>query len=275
MEWSKLKNIVLIILAATNLGLLIFVVRRDLQNDRFQTQARTEAIQFLEDRGVTVAEDQLPEETSLLPMLAERDLEREAVLAAQLLEGAVRVEDRGAGVYRYFNDRGSIQFHSDGAFSGQLAPGAYPVGENEEEGCLALLARLDFAGELLEVEANAETSRLTFRQLWEELPLFSQQVTLELKDGCATALIAGRRLIGTPVEDPERETITVPTALVSLLNGINALGDVCSRVDTIDRGYVGSVSLSGPMSLTPTWLVVTDTGAYQMDMVSGELTRVS
>lgn len=270
MEWPKLKNIILIILALTNLCLLFFVARGELQDRYLQHRARSDAIQFLADRGVTLTEDQVPDRTGLMAQIVERDLEREAAVAAQLLDGSVQAEDRGAGVYRYFNDKGSIQFHNDGTFSGEFAGGAFPVGEDREKDCLAILAKLDFRGELVAAQGDS----ITFRQLWEGVPLFNQQVTLEVRDGCLTAMTAGRRLVGQPIEDPTRETITAATALVELLNGINTLGGVFSQVDTIIPGYVSSTPLSGPTILTPVWHIVTDTGAYEMDMVTGTLSRV-
>lgn len=271
MEWPKLKNIILLILALTDLFLLGFVVRRELQDSYLQRQTRDNAIQFLANKGVNVAEEQIPDQITLLPQTVERDLEREGNLAVQLLGGSVQVEALGAGVYRYGNENGFLQFHNDGVFSGEFLPGALPVGEDREKGCLALLAKLDFEGKLLETDGTS----LTFQQLWEGQPLFNQQVTLELRDGCLVSMTAGRRLVGEPVEDPTRQPITVATALIDFLNGVNALGDVCSRIDAIESGYIGGTSLSGPMTLTPVWRVFTDTGAYQLDAVSGALTRAA
>ena len=275
METPKLKNIVLLILVVTNLWLLVFVVRLEGQNRAQQKQARLEAIQFLEQKGVRVEEGQVPENMTLMPQTVERDLERESVLAAQLLGEGVKVQDRGAGVYRYFNERGSIQFHSDGSFSAQFARGLFSLREQWERDCLALLSKLDFEGELLEVETEAGGDRLVFRQLWEDQPIFTQQVTLETQDGCVTGMTAGRRLVGQPVQDQSRTTVTVATALVEFFNGLNGLGDVCSRVDDITQGYAAGTSLSGPMTLTPVWRIGTDTGAYQLDLVTGALARVS
>ena len=271
MEWPKLKNIILLILVFTNLCLLIFVVQRELRDSQLQRQARREAIRFLEDRGVWVDEEQVPQRMELASQTVERDLERESQLAAALLGQDVLAEDRGAGVYRYANDTGSIQFHSDGSFSAQFSAGAFPLGENRAEDCLEILEKLDFHGELLEEGANA----LTFRQLWAGYPLFTQQVTLEVAEGCLTAMTSGRRLVGEPVADGSRQTISVVTALIDFFNGLSDLGDVCSRIDAITPGYVAAASLSGPMTMTPVWRVTTDTGSYQLDLLTGELGRVS
>ena len=45
-------------------------------------------------------------------------------------------------------------------------------------------------------------------------------------------------------------------------------------IDAIEPGYAASTSLSGPILLTPVWRVTTDTGAYQLDNVTGGVTRV-
>ena len=60
MEWSKIKTIILIILAGTNLILFSFVMRQDLQSRSVQQQTRQEAIAFLEKNGVAVDESIIP-----------------------------------------------------------------------------------------------------------------------------------------------------------------------------------------------------------------------
>lgn len=275
METPKLKNIVLLILALTNLFLLIFVVRQEGQERAQQKKARLEAIHFLENKGIQVEESRVPGQMTLAPQTVERDQEREQALAAQLLGGEVQAQDRGAGVCRYYNEQGSIQFHSDGSFSAQFSRGLFPLEKAAEQECQSLLSKLDFEGEVLESGTEAGKDRLTFRQLWEGRPVFTQQVTLEMEGGCITAMDAGRRLVGQPVPDQSRSTVTVATALVEFLNGLNSLGDVCSRVDDITQGYAAGTSLSGPMTLTPVWRIGTDTGSYQLDLVTGSLIRVN
>ena len=89
-----------------------------------------------------------------------------------------------------------------------------------------------------------------------------------------TDLENGRRLVGGLREGASRRTISVSTALVSCLNGVSALGDVCSRMDAIQPGYAVTPALSGSMTLTPVWRVTTDTGAYQLDTVTGPVARL-
>ena len=271
MPWSKIKNIILVILAVTNLALLVLVGGQTIQDRRLLSQAREDAIQFLRGRGVEVDESIIPQSMDLKPQIVERDLAGEERAAAALLGSPVTAESRGGEVYRYYNENGSVQFHSDGAFSAQLDPAAFPLGEDRREGCLDLMARMGLEGDIL-AESGQE---LTFRQTLAGRPLFTQQVTLVCEDGGLSAITAGRQMVGKPQEDPARTTITVSTALISFLNGVSALGDVCNRIDAIEPGYITAASLSGPAALTPVWRVTTDTGAYQLDTVTGVVTRVS
>lgn len=270
MPWTKLKNIILAILAVTNLSLLLLVGGQALQSGRQASQAREDAIRFLRGRGVEVEDRTIPQTMELAPMTAQRDLQGEERAAAALLGSPVTAEARGGEVYRYFNARGSVQFHSDGTVSAQLEEGAFPLGEDRAAACLALLEGMGLQGEILE-----EGENLTFRQTWEGAPLFTQQVVLVCQENCLSAITAGRQLLASPKADPGRTALSVATALIDFLNGVGALGDVCNRIDAIEPGYVTSASLSGPTTLTPVWRVTTDTGAYQLDTVTGGVTRVS
>lgn len=69
MEWPKLKNIILVILAMTNLCLFFFVAQREWQQYHFQNQARKDVVAFLASRSITVDPDILPRDRDTLPPL--------------------------------------------------------------------------------------------------------------------------------------------------------------------------------------------------------------
>ena len=67
--------------------------------------------------------------------------------------------------------------------------------------------------------------------------------------------------------------LTTATVLVRFLAGLNEGNYVCSSIDGMRAGYVVSgASRSG--QLTPVWRVETDTGAYDVDGVTGALVPV-
>lgn len=271
MQWSKLKNIILLILVITNLFLLYFVLRDTLQKHQFEMDARTNAISFLAEKGIQVTQEQVPQTIKLLSQTVERDLEEESVLAAALLGGDVRVEARGSEIYRCQNQTGWIQFHSDGSFSAQFEAGAFPVTTDRKTAGAEWLKRMNFEGEVL----NETESTLTVRQLWKGIPLFTQQVTLVFEDNCMVAMTGGRRLMGEPEAEADQSPVTVATALIDVFRGLNELGDVCSEISAIREGYAATASLSGTMTLTPVWHITTDTGTYQLNTLTGVLTRAA
>ena len=78
---TKLKNIILAILAATNLCLLLLVGGQAIQGGRMEAQARESAIQFLRNQGVEVDESIIPQRMELEPQAVERDMEGEERVA--------------------------------------------------------------------------------------------------------------------------------------------------------------------------------------------------
>lgn len=267
MQWSKLKNIVLLILILTNLCLLAFVLRQEAQSRAGERQTLSSTLAFLARKGVHVQANQLPDPKSLAPLTAQRDLESEYAAAAALLRGEVQMQDRGGEVYRCVNANGSVQFHSDGSFSAELNPGVLPVGDDPEGAILLALRDMGYDAALL---CSTEDT-MVFQQRWKGAPLFNQQVTARYGPSGVSALSSGRRLVGQPEPDFSRSTLDTSTALIDFFNGLAELGRVCSQVDSIQAGYTGTVSLLGPMQLTPVWQVTTDTGVYQLDLVTGEV----
>ena len=276
MEGAKIKNIVIIILLLLNGFLLVLASGHRFEDAHSQQTARESAIQVIRASGAQLEDSVVPREMTLGSMQAERDLEQEKRLAEKLLGGTVTVQARGGDVYRYYNVSGSIQIHSTGEFSALFEDGLFSLGEQDvETHATAVLSRLGFEAQVLEDAVVAGRGSVTCRQMLDGAPLLGCHATLHYADGQLTGISNGRRLVGTPYADGGKESITVATALMRLFNGLKDLGDVYNRVDSIVPAYTVSVSLSGPAQLTPAWYITTDTGAYQLDTVTGTLSRTS
>ena len=259
---------------ALNVALAILIGGPALSDHYRNLQADREAAAFLEQKGILFGDIVIPDPEELFPQNVEREREEEARLARELLGDDAVQEARGGEVYRYTSNRGVLQFHSDGSFWAQLVPGAFPTGSDPQGAAIALLEQLEFSGQIVTLEEAGENT-VTVRQVWDGAHLFNQQATVLWNDDEIMEITAGRRLYGTPAADETRRTITLATALIDFYNGLNRLGDVCSRVDEIIPGYISATSLTRQMELTPVWRITTDTGAYQLDLVSGDVERVS
>ena len=172
-------------------------------------------------------------------------------------------------------ETGSIQFHRDGTFQGEFVEGAFQLeGQDAAAYSLQILEILGIQGESLSVQADGgEEAAVTVvcRQLWNQVPVFNHLITLTFREDSLSA-VEGRRLTGEPALDTGQKPISIPTALFQFYHGMVALGDVCSRIESITPGYVTSAG-TGPSALTPVWYIATDTRNYRLNTLTGELSR--
>ena len=73
MEWSKIKNIVLLMLLAVNLFLLVLVADQERKSAAYQEEARTGAVEILEKTNIHMDLERLPPESDFHTMAVERD----------------------------------------------------------------------------------------------------------------------------------------------------------------------------------------------------------
>lgn len=276
MAWPKIKNIIILILLGTNLCLLGLTVGGAAYSRQLQDQARTDTIAFLQDKGIQLREEQVPMAMNLQPMWVSRDVEREQALATALLGGEVFVQARGAEVYRYYNKYGSVQFHSNGEFSAHFFAGLEPAeGISLEEHSQQIMQRLDIQGEVVQSSEADGQWILKFQEEWDGVVLLNCQASLNYRDGALVSITGGRRLVGEPVENTQDDPITVATALMKFYTGVDALGDACTQVGSITQGYIVTSTISDPIPLVPVWYITTDIRTYQLDTLTGVLSRVT
>ncbi len=276
MEWSKLKNIILVILVTVNLFLLVLVVYREARSSSYTANALKNAIGVLERNGISVKEEILPQDGSLFPLSMERDKAQEAKAAAALL-GTVTESGQG-GVTVYSGEKGTARFSRSGEFSAVLNADAYPLGDQTVgEHALATLALLDFDGEVVSTVEDGDSITVTVRQLWHGTPMYTCRAVLVYRQAALVSIREGgsTRLTGAPVQSDDAVTLSTVTALMRFLEGITKLGDVCTSLTGMTPGYVFTAGISDPITLRPMWYITTDTGAYYLDADTGELTRAS
>ncbi len=273
MAWSKLKNIMLIMLLIVNLFLLALVAVRENRSAQYMKSARENVILTFANSGISVDEENIPWEQTLTMQVMERDTERERQGAEALL-GACTQTGQG-GVYSYVGERGSVRFSRSGGLSASFAATAYPVGDAAlEDHALRQLALLRFEGEVVEVVQGRGQAQVCVRQTWSGVPIFSCTATLVYEREHLTGIAEGScRLTGTPVAVGGEQSLTVATLLIRFLEGITERGDICTAITDMTAGYTLSPSLSDPITLMPTWFIVTDTGVYYLNGLTGALER--
>lgn len=268
MEWSKLKNVILLMLLCVNVILLLLVGSQASQDRRYQEETRQAAQAVLEQGGITLALDAIPDDVRLPMVSVTRDRSGEADVAAALL-GEVTLEGESEVRPRYVGAGGTAEFSMNGSFTITLRPGVWSLedGQDYEASSLACLEAMDFAGTLTDTQTSGSETVLTYRQDWESTPLFSCSVRLHWQ-GEDLVLAEGQRLDGSALSSSQA-LLSTPTVLVRFLAGINQGGYVCSRIDSMTAGYLSSGTTAQQVQLSPVWQLVTDTGVYYVDASTG------
>lgn len=274
MEWSKLKNIIILILLAANLFLLAMAGIQQRDSVQYQEQAVQDVLTVLERNGIAVAPEVIPEQMSLSSMTVQRDRELETALAHALL-GDCTVLDLGGGRYSYESFVGSAEFRSNGNFNITFPTGLELADDAQEETAHALsfTAGIGLSGTVAEqIRSDDGGVNVVLYQTWQGIPVYSCRITLEYRERALWS-VSGQRLMGEPQSTGmQEELISIPTVLMRGLNGINDLGDICSEITRLTPGYQMSNPTEGTR-MEPVWYIVTDTGAYLINAITGVLER--
>lgn len=269
MQWSKIKNIVILILLVVNALLLAQVGYREMESARYRRQARDEAALLLAQSGIRVDVASLPEDPGLLSMRCERDSVEEAVLAEALLGSSAEQPDGS-----FSGERGTVWFYSSGEFYAVFKPGAWPVETTPEATAYRVMELLEMECETVSVTETDDTVLVRMRQTWEGTPIFSCETTLTFEGG-ELREVRGRRLPGTPTETAGNEAMTVTSVLIRFRSAISESGYVCSEILSLTAGYeMTAVPSSSTFTLTPVWQVETDVSTFLLEE-DGSLTLVT
>lgn len=267
MRWSKIKNMILLLLAMVNLFLLGIVGSRLWHTERGDWELRTRMLTVLERNNIAFLPEEIPGDMPLTARqvtLHRMDQEQAAGLVGTVTE--TTVSDEGALTCK--GTQGSVTFYPDGALDARFQPGACPVEDGRlAEAGAALLSELG-----LEVrEVNRERESVTYLQLWEGSPIPQVTLTLTCQDGALDRL-TGRAIVGT--ETPLTVSdgyLSASTALARFLGDLQKQVYVCSQITKLYPGY--AVSGAGVVKLTPTWYLETDTAwRCAIDGVTGLVT---
>ena len=124
MEWSKIKNIILLILLLLNGILLVMALQQELEQRQDASASLTQVLQALEKNGITVSRSILPEEKELPTLLVEQENLQTPPKQAQALLGHCSWEDEGGSVRLvYTGAAGRLETFSNGRFSAEFNPG--------------------------------------------------------------------------------------------------------------------------------------------------------
>lgn len=275
MEWSKIKNIVLLILATVNVILLGLTLQRKQQVRRYEEELRSSTVAVLEDNHISVSEALVPWDVSCTGQNVRRNIREEEKLARKML-GECELVDTSP--YTYEGGVGSVWFRSNGEYDLQYS-GSSPfeaVGAGKEEAhAKQVMSLLSMESEVVEVRSeDGDRTVVTVRQLWNDWPLFDCVSELEYQNG-SLQRIRGRRLFGDPA-GAGTESRSAAALLIDFMGELVVQGEVCNEIVAIEPGYtMVTATLRDAAALKPVWYLTTDTWVFELDAVNGTCKRVS
>ena len=241
MNTARLKNIVILILLLANAFLLVLLFSRRAEENAAHERSVAQLTALLSADGIAFDSallDGLPD--TVLSVQPARDLAAEQALAEGII-GSVTSIDSGGGIYRYYSsdglNSGSCLIRSGGALEAAVSRAV----DDPAEFCADLCVPLGYR---------------TFDVL---------------SDGARTVVTASR-FVG---ELEVCNASLIVTALVRFLDYRNASGAVCTGITWLSAGYLVQSTTSAPLQLVPVLRVDTDVYSYYVNIVSGEVSRVS
>ena len=275
---SKLKNLVILILLLANLAMLGLLVPGQMEERREAESLRQSLSELYAAQDVVLDPAIIPDTVTLYALELGEDAAADLQAAKALLGDHVLVQDDSTRYLRtYQSEDGVCSLGRAGTFRAQLKNQA--ESSDLTKAAQKTLKRMGFRysslGEPVRLRAGVYTVTATQSVL--DAPVFEGELTLTYSNNCLTALdgvfFTG---VGTLTRVSETACISAADALVSFLSARYDLGWVGSEIVAMEQGYLRSeTAAAAAVHLTPVWRLTTDTGAFYINGVSGEVTAVS
>lgn len=255
MRWSKIKNIIILLLLIVNVCLLAIVGVRAWRTERAEQETRSRMVEILKCSGIAFSQEEIPGELGLSGQRVNMTAFGEAEAAA--LVGTVTERDTAGIRTTYTGEKGNVTFAAGGEIEVHFLAGARPLeGADVGKAGQKLLKSLGIQGRETQRQTQGETVTLVYTQLWEGVPVPDLTMTIVYQRGELSSL-TGRYLAGTAeMLTGGGKGLSAATALARFLEGLNRGGYVCSQVTELYAGY--AVSGTGTVTLIPAWYLQTD-----------------
>ena len=277
MPVSKLKNLVLLVLLLANLALLALLIPDRVNQQRGDDALRQSLCALYAGQQVRLDPDTVPDTVTIYSLELAEDPAGSAA-AAEALLGQSMVQDdatRYQSVYR--SDSGQCTISRSGSCRASLEgrPAVRDLAKDAKKTLRAMGFQYLSLSEPQRLRAGFYT--LTATQTVLGVPVFSQGLTLTYANDRLVQLegvfYTGA---GTLTRISDQPCISAADALVADLSARIDLGWEGSAVTGMTQGYDRSeTAAAAAVHLTPVWRLETDTGSFDVNGITGEVTAVS
>lgn len=264
MKTSRLKNIVVVILALVNVFLLALLLVQRAQERAAYARRADELVTLCASSGVTLDASVLPRDGATGTFDLTRDPTGERSFADALL-GSTDSIDSGGGIYRYYNADGSATFRGAGSVSVTCTRAVDDI----DAFCKTLFA--DFGYRETQRELSDGTGTVTAVRRVDGADVFNATLSLTFAYGYFRG--AEGTFLPDTVGSGTAELDAV-TAIVTFLDYRNSTGLLCTEITGVQGGYLLQSTASAPLRLAGVWRIDTNVASYYVNQTTGDVTRV-
>lgn len=264
MKTTRLKGIVIVILLLVNVFLLFLLLSRRAEENAGRERAAEQLVTLFAGGGITLDPSLLPQNETIPSAESARSEARETAFAERLLSD-VTMLDSGGGVSLYTGAEGQCSIRSGGAVDAELSRAV----DDPEDFCRKLFR--DFGYRCTDTQLSGGSGTVTGVRCEDELLVFNASLTLSFSRGTLTG--ASGTLLPTLEEGRRSTGVDAFSALVHFFDYRNLSGAVCTRIVSVDSGYLLQSSAAAPLKLLPVWRITTDVNSYYVNYNTGEITR--
>lgn len=264
MKTSRLKSIVIVILALVNVFLLALLLVQRVQQRAAYTRRCDALVTLCERSGVALDASLLPRGGALGSLDLTRDPACERSLADALLGSTVST-DSGGGIYRYYNADGSATFRSAGSLELTCTRSV----DDLDSFCAGLFSSFGYR-EAERTLADGTGTVSAVRQV-NGTDVFNASLTLRFEYGhfCGAE---GTFLPEAPAAGSGG--LDAVSAVVAFLDYRNSTGLLCTEITGVQGGYLLQSTASAPLRLTGVWRIDTNVASYYVNQSTGDISRI-
>ncbi len=264
MERARLKNIIILILALLNAFLLGSMAVQRLQADSAQARLAQELSRLFASDGILLNAADVPTVPSPVTKTPVRSTDEDRLLAVFFLGDALNTQDEGGGIYTCRSSRGEAIFRSNGSFEVRLLA--------DQQDAATLIQRFcqEFNYQALEWSLSQNNGTVSALQYVDNCPVIDASAVFRVEDG--------RLLSVSGIHLPQASTVSdetplnAVTALTIFLQERRRSGVVISSVSEVYPCYRLQTTTASPMTLSPAWCIITNTGKCYVNSSTGAVT---
>jgi hypothetical protein len=266
-ERSRLKTIMILILALLNICLLGSLVSRIAAERESRQQAAEQLVALFAAENIALDANTIPDKAPPSGQTLTRSPNSDQALAAAFLGDGLSSTDQGGGIYTYGSNYGAARCSSNGTFD---IIGTQ-ITEDAESFCRKF-CRENHYKNLSFILDETGSGTATAVRYYDGYPVFNCTITFTIESGAITK-VSGTHLPDATAESDVQDPLSAVAALSLFLGMRRESGALVSVITEMYLCYELQGTTTSPITLTPAWCIVTDTASYYVNCYTAAITH--